>query len=101
MIKDLDPKAIGICFDIGHATLEGGLSWPIQARLMEPYYVAVYLKDFRWKRRRKGGSPTGATSAKAPSKRSFGQPQEVRVRRPLSQHHEYKTLARARRWWIT
>src|SRR5882757_6265183 len=24
MIKDLDPKAIGICFDIGHATLEGG-----------------------------------------------------------------------------
>jgi len=32
MIKDLDPRDIGVCFDIGHATIEGGLSWPIQAR---------------------------------------------------------------------
>ena len=46
-IKDLDPQNMGIMFDIGHATIEGGLSWPIEARLMEPHFVAVYVKDPR------------------------------------------------------
>jgi ADP-ribosyl-[dinitrogen reductase] hydrolase len=38
--RDGHLSSTGVCFDIGHATLEGGLSWPIQARLMEPYFVA-------------------------------------------------------------
>lgn len=46
-IKDLDPSHLGTIFDIGHATVEGGLSWPIEARLMEPHFVAVYVKDPR------------------------------------------------------
>jgi sugar phosphate isomerase/epimerase len=36
LVRDLKPTEIGICFDIGHATLEGGTSWPVEARLMEP-----------------------------------------------------------------
>jgi sugar phosphate isomerase/epimerase len=46
-IKDLDPRHLGTIFDIGHATIEGGLSWPLEARLMEPHFVAVYVKDPR------------------------------------------------------
>ena len=48
VLKDSQVKNVGICFDIAHATIEGGLSWPIQARLAEPYYTAVYVKDFLW-----------------------------------------------------
>jgi len=56
-IQDLDPSAMGIAFDIGHATLEGGLSWPIQARLAEPRYSVVYVKDFRWERQNSTWTP--------------------------------------------
>ena len=42
------------CFDIGHATLEGGSSWPIEARLMQNRFTAVFTKDFFWERTDKG-----------------------------------------------
>jgi sugar phosphate isomerase/epimerase len=54
LVRDLDPVDFGICFDIGHATLEGGSSWPVEARLMEPWMVCVYVKDFAWERGDKG-----------------------------------------------
>lgn len=54
LIRTLDPAHIGICFDIGHASLEGGMSWPLQARLMEPWFTSVYVKDFAWERTAKG-----------------------------------------------
>ncbi|HET6407750.1 MAG TPA: sugar phosphate isomerase/epimerase family protein [Chthoniobacteraceae bacterium] len=54
LIRDLDPADIGVSFDIGHATLEGGSSWPVEARLIEPWLVAVYVKDFSWQRGAKG-----------------------------------------------
>jgi sugar phosphate isomerase/epimerase len=52
LIKDFDPRRYGVCFDIGHATIEGGYDWRIQFRLIEPYLIAVYVKDFTWKRER-------------------------------------------------
>src|SRR5688572_11214986 len=54
MIKDLDPRHMGVCFDIGHATLEGGSSWPIEARLMQRHFTAVFIKDFFWERTERG-----------------------------------------------
>jgi sugar phosphate isomerase/epimerase len=93
MIKDLDPKTMGICFDIGHATLEGGLSWPIQARLMEPYYVAVFLKDFRWEKTEKGWQPIWCNFGEGAVQKSFlTNLKKSSFNGPLCQHHEYKTL---------
>jgi sugar phosphate isomerase/epimerase len=93
MIRDLDPKHIGICFDIGHAALEGGLSWPIQARLMEPFFVAVYLKDFAWEKTNKGWGPSWCNFGEGAVPRSFlANLKKSAFAGPLSQHHEYKTL---------
>ncbi len=93
MIKDLDPQAIGICFDIGHATLEGGLSWPIQARLMQPRYVAVYLKDFYWEKGAKGWAPLWCNFGEGSVHKSFlTELKKSAFAGPLSQHHEYKSL---------
>jgi sugar phosphate isomerase/epimerase len=48
LIRHLDPKHLAAYFDIGHATLEGGLSWPLHAKLIEPLLAVVSVKDFKW-----------------------------------------------------
>jgi sugar phosphate isomerase/epimerase len=48
LIRTLDPRHMGIFFDIGHATIEGGYSWPTQAKLVEPFLATVSVKDFTW-----------------------------------------------------
>lgn len=50
LFKDFDPRYYGVCFDIGHATLEGGYMWPTNLRLIQPFLSAVYVKDFLWKK---------------------------------------------------
>lgn len=93
MLRDLDPKDIGVCFDIGHATLEGGLSWPVQARLMEPYYVAVFLKDFFWEKGAKGWQPRWCPFGEGMVQKSFlANLKASSFAGPLCQHHEYKEL---------
>jgi sugar phosphate isomerase/epimerase len=49
MVKDFDPKQIGVHFDIGHATVESGLSWPTSFALVKERIGAVIVKDFYWK----------------------------------------------------
>jgi sugar phosphate isomerase/epimerase len=58
LVRAHDPAQLGICFDIGHATIEGGLSWPVPARLMQPWFTCVYVKDATWERNPKGGYTT-------------------------------------------
>ena len=76
LVRELDPKLVGACFDIGHATLEGGYSWPSTARLMEPHLAAVFVKDFIWKKGEKGWKaewcPLGEGMVKFAEKYAYG-----------------------------
>lgn len=93
IIKDLDPRYLGICFDIGHAVAEGGLSWPLEARLMEPFYVAVFLKDFRWEQTDKGWQPRWCNFGEGMVPRRFlTNLKQSSFEGPLCQHHEYENL---------
>jgi len=95
VIRDLDKKHIGMCFDIGHATLEGGLSWPIQTRLMEPHFVAIFLKDFYWEKGAKGWAPRWCNFGSGTVHRSFFDwLRGNSYAGPLCQHHEYKELGK-------
>lgn len=90
MIKDMDPKQMGMCFDIGHATIEGGLSWPIEARLIEPFYTAVFVKDFYWKKEEKGWKMTWCNLGDGMVNKSFfDNLKKSKYNGPISQHHEY------------
>lgn len=90
LIKDLDPRHLGICFDIGHATLEGGTSWPIEARLMEPRYTAVFVKDFLWQKGARGWRAEWCPLGDGMVNRSFFQMlKRSNFSGPISQHHEY------------
>jgi sugar phosphate isomerase/epimerase len=90
LVRELDPAALGICFDIGHATLEGGQSWPVEARLMEPWMVCVYVKDFRWERGAKGFEPKWGPLGEGMVRREFfAWLRKSSYRGPISQHCEY------------
>jgi sugar phosphate isomerase/epimerase len=90
LLHDIDPAHLGICFDIGHATVEGGTAWPLNARLIEPMLTAVYVKDFAWE---KGGN--GFTAKWGPlgdgmvRREFFDWLKTTTYRGPISQHIEY------------
>ncbi|MEN3337034.1 MAG: hypothetical protein V7647_710 [Acidobacteriota bacterium] len=90
-VKALPAADIGIAFDIGHATLEGGLSWPIQAHLAEPRYSVVYVKDFRWEKLAKGWEPVWCALGDGMVSRAFFETLgRSGFAGPVCQHHEYE-----------
>jgi sugar phosphate isomerase/epimerase len=50
IINGFDPRRYGFCFDLGHATIEGGLDWRVQFRLIQSFLAAIYVKDFVWQK---------------------------------------------------
>lgn len=90
LIRDLDPKSMGIFFDIGHATLEGGTSWPIEAKLSEPYLGVISVKDFFWNKTGRGWRPEWCPLGKGMVRREFFDSlQKSAFTGPITQHHEY------------
>ena len=90
LVRELNPKLVGACFDIGHATLEGGYSWPSTARLMEPHLAAVFVKDFAWKKGEKGWKAEWCPLGEGMVNKSFfAWLKKTGFTGPISQHHEY------------
>ncbi|KAF0239244.1 MAG: xylose isomerase-like TIM barrel [Prolixibacteraceae bacterium] len=48
LLKDRDPEFIGVQYDIRHATVEGGVSWPLGLKLLAPWIKTTNVKDFVW-----------------------------------------------------
>jgi sugar phosphate isomerase/epimerase len=59
LLQDIDPQDVGVAFDIRHATVEGGLAWPVDFGVIRPHLGAVYVKDFVWDGRRPKNVPLG------------------------------------------
>lgn len=54
VFQGLDPRWIGINYDIGHATVEGGYGgWVASSRLVEDSMRGIALKDFIWSQNKK------------------------------------------------
>ena len=92
LLKDFDARDLGHIFDIGHATLEGGYSWPIEARLVQSHLTAVYVKDFKWAKTEKRGwrgewCPLGQGMV---NRKFFTNLKKSGYAGPISQHHEYE-----------
>jgi sugar phosphate isomerase/epimerase len=55
LMRDLDPKLVGVNFDAAHATIEGGLGgWIDSFRITGPHLRGIAVKDFIWAKDRKG-----------------------------------------------
>lgn len=48
LIHDVPKAEIASAFDIRHATVEAGRSWPRLYQLIKPHIGALYMKDFIW-----------------------------------------------------
>ena len=91
LIKDLDPKAIGYCFDIGHATIEGGLAWPTHFRLAAPRLTAVFVKDYQWQKSGKDWKAAWCPLGEGMVNRDFFKRlKATSYAGPICQHHEYE-----------
>ena len=51
LLKDFDPNAVAVNYDIGHATVEGGFGgWIDSFRITEPMLRGVAVKDAIWEK---------------------------------------------------
>lgn len=91
LIQEINSPHLGLCFDIGHATIEGGLSWPIDARAAASSIVALYVKDFAWSKTSRGWQPAWCPLGDGMiSSAYFQSPAARTLDGPISQHHEYE-----------
>lgn len=92
LLKEVDPRWLGVQYDIRHATTEGGYSWPISMKRIEPWIRTICIKDFVWGKNDKGkwahqNVPLGEGMI------NFDQflPEyaKLKVEAPISIHYEY------------
>jgi sugar phosphate isomerase/epimerase len=48
LMKDIDPRWLGVQYDIKHATAEGGVSWVQGLDLVKTHIRCMDIKDFHW-----------------------------------------------------
>ena len=50
LMRDLDPRYVGLNYDIGHVMAKGGAGWRESIRAIGPYLHSVSVKDFYWEK---------------------------------------------------
>jgi sugar phosphate isomerase/epimerase len=59
ILRDLSPEELSCVYDLRHATVEAGESWPLLYKVMKPHIAAYSVKDFQWKERQTKNVPLG------------------------------------------
>ena len=99
LIKDADTESVGVNYDIGHATVEGGLGgWVHSARLQMPYLKGVAVKDFKWEKNARGVWVPGWCAlgdGMVHFKQYFRMLKAAGFSGPLQLHYEYPELGGA------
>lgn len=86
VLEGVDPAEVGVAYDIRHATVEGGNSWPISFRLIQPHVKVVYVKDYEWQGAKVANVPLGDGLV---SKNFFKTLKDLKFDGPISLHEEY------------
>ena len=91
LVRDLDPRWLGIRYDVRHAVAEGFRSWELGLQLVAPHLRSLDIKDFHWLRRDGEWSaesvPLGAGAV--PFERFFELLRQWDVRGDMTLHLEY------------
>lgn len=95
LLEKVDPRGLGVQYDIRHATVEGGTSWPVGLRVIAPHIDTIAIKDFQWERGPGGkwnirNVPLGDGMVDV---RAFlARLRELRAIPPVTVHFEYEPL---------
>ena len=97
LLRDLDPRAIGVQYDIRHAIVEGAQSWPLPLRLLAPWIRCTDIKDFKWLQAPGKGTIDNVPLGEGivPFDAYFKQAKELNLGGPISLHLEYSPFERA------
>ena len=91
LLRDVDAKWMGVFFDIGHATIEGGYSWPSQAKLLAPWFSIISVKDFTWQKAEAGWRAEWCPLGEGAVRRDFFSfLKKLEFNGPITQQFEYK-----------
>ncbi|MBI4623535.1 MAG: TIM barrel protein [Verrucomicrobia bacterium] len=97
LLRDIDPRGLGVQYDIRHALVEGAQSWPVTLRLLAPWIKCTDLKDFKWEQ-----APGKATIENVPIGEGvvpfdayFKLVRELNLAGPMSVHLEYPPFERS------
>lgn len=97
LLRDIDPKGLGIQFDIRHAVVEGAQAWPVTLRLLAPWIKCTDMKDFKWLQ-----APGKATIENVPIGEGivpfdayFKLVRELKLAGPMSLHLEYEPFEKS------
>ncbi len=77
---------LGMAYDIRHAIVEGGTSWPVTFRMIQPHIDTVYVKDFQWNNGKVANVPLGKGLV---DPKFFDMLREIDFQGPISLHEEY------------
>ena len=93
LMRDLDPKSVGVNYDVSHAMIEGGLGgWIDSFKITGNHLRGIAVKDFAWGKDAKGShqaqwKPIGEGMVKLPE--FFGMVAQTPFEGPLQIHYEY------------
>ncbi|MCG8650340.1 MAG: sugar phosphate isomerase/epimerase [Pirellulales bacterium] len=87
VLEGIPVDQIAVAYDIRHATVEGGMSWPVTFQMIRPHIDTVYVKDFVWGQ---GARPTNVPLGKGRVDRKFFKMlRDSQFEGPISLHEEY------------
>ncbi len=92
LLKGFDPQWIGCQYDIRHAVVEGGNSWPLAIKLLQEHIKTIVIKDFKWVNTKDRGwravsVPLGEGMVNFDE--YFQLLKELNIKAPISLHFEY------------
>lgn len=92
LITNIGRDSIGSNFDVGHATVEGGLgAWRLNARLLAPHVKMAAVKDFVWENGKVRWVPLGQGQVNVPG--FFEVFRAAGFAGPVSMHFEYEVAS--------
>ncbi|MBT5019653.1 MAG: sugar phosphate isomerase/epimerase [Planctomicrobium sp.] len=86
VLKGISPEEIGVAYDIRHASVEGGMSWPITFQRVLPHLNTVYVKDAKWEGKKAVNVPLGEGIV---DPKFFKMLKAAKFEGPISLHEEY------------
>lgn len=92
VLDEINNPYMGCQYDIRHATVEGGTSWPLGLKRIQPHIHSLVVKDFKWDKT--GGqwkivnTPIGEGMVDFP--KFFALLKEHEIAAPVSVHFEYE-----------
>jgi sugar phosphate isomerase/epimerase len=94
ILRDFDPDAVAVNYDVGHATLEGGLGgWINSFYISKPHLRGIAMKDCMWTKNATGrwnGNFVPLGTGMVHFQQYFGMLKEASFSGPVQLHFEYR-----------